>query len=233
MMQIRHADDRGHYQIDWLNSWHSFSFGEYHDPKHMGLSNLRVINDDIVAPGGGFATHGHNDMEIVTYVLEGALKHQDSMGNGSVIHPGDVQRMSAGSGVMHSEHNASDDESVRLLQIWLLPNRKGIAPAYQQQHFPVEERRGRLRLLVSPDGRDNSIMAHQDALLYGTLLGKGESVHHMPLLGGSMYVQVARGSVQINGLSLGEGDAVTLMEETGIQITGASEIADVLLFDLP
>jgi quercetin 2,3-dioxygenase len=162
MRNLRLSGDRGRAQLGWLDSYHSFSFADYYDPRHMGVSNLRVINEDRIAPGGGFPTHGHKDMEIVTYVLEGALEHKDSMGNGSVIRPGDVQYMSAGTGVRHSEYNASDSEPVHLLQIWLMPNRLGVTPRYDQRHFSREERRGRLALVVSPDGRDGSIATHQD-----------------------------------------------------------------------
>ena len=178
MLTLRRAEDRGHANHGWLESYHTFSFGSYYDPNHLGFSNLRVINDDTVAPDQGFATHGHSDMEIISYVLEGALEHKDSMGNGSVIRPGDVQRMSAGTGVTHSEFNHSSSESVHFLQIWLQPNQLGIAPEYDQKHFPVEERVNRLVLLVSPDGHDGSIASYQDALVYGTLLGPGNSISH-------------------------------------------------------
>ena len=178
MLAMRKADDRGHANHGWLDSYHTFSFGAYYDPQHMGISNLRVINDDTVAPGGGFAEHGHTDMEIISYVLDGALEHKDSMGNGSVIRPGDVQRMSAGTGVTHSEYNHSASEPVHFLQIWLQPNAHGVEPSYDQNHFPIEDRRGRWVLLVSPDGRDGSIATHQDALLFGTLLASGESLDY-------------------------------------------------------
>jgi redox-sensitive bicupin YhaK (pirin superfamily) len=232
MMTLRDAGDRGHVQLGWLDSHHSFSFGDYYDPQHMGISNLRVINDDIIAPGGGFPTHGHSDMEIVTYVLDGALQHKDSMGNGSVIRAGDVQRMSAGKGVRHSEYNASRTEPVRLLQIWLLPNRMGVEPGYDQRHFSREERRGRLALLVSPDGRDGSIAAHQDALLYGALLGPGESVEHRVPDGRQTYVHVARGRALVSGERLADGDAVRIRDEPAIRIEG-SEATELLVFDLP
>jgi len=232
MIQIRPANERGHSRLNWLDSHHTFSFAEYYDPKHMGISNLRVINDDTVAPGGGFATHGHRDMEIVTYVLEGALEHKDSMGNGSVIRPGDVQRMSAGTGVRHSEYNHSRTDPVHFLQIWLLPSKVGVEPAYTQTHFPAEERRGRLHLLVSPDGREGSIATHQDALLYGTLLEVGESVTHAVAPGRNGYIQVAKGRVTANGSELKAGDGATIQGEPEIRLTGA-EAAEVLLFDLP
>lgn len=232
MIQIRPAAERGHTDLDWLDSAHSFSFGDYQDPRHVAVSNLRVINDDRVAPGRGFATHGHTDMEIVTYVLDGALEHKDSMGNGSVIRPGDVQRMSAGSGVRHSEYNPSADAPVHLLQIWLIPNRRGGEPEYTQRHFPESERRGRLRLLVSPDGCDGSIATHQDALMYATLLDAGETVTHAPPPGRRTYLHVARGRVKVNGTGLGAGDGATLTNEEAVRLTGV-EGAEVLVFDLP
>ena len=176
MMTIRRAAERGHFENSWLNANHSFSFGEYYDPQNMGYSNLRVLNDDTIAPKGGFPTHPHDNMEIVTYVLSGVLEHKDSMGNGSIIRPGDVQRMSAGTGVRHSEFNPSPDEPVSLLQIWLRPNRLGIEPEYSQQHFPAQEKRGRLRLIVSPDGRDGSIATYQDSLVFASILEEGEEV---------------------------------------------------------
>jgi len=232
MIRIRPANERGHSKLDWLDSHHTFSFADYHDPNHMGVSNLRVINDDTVAPGGGFATHGHRDMEIVSYVLEGALEHKDSMGNGSVIRPGDVQRMSAGTGVRHSEFNHSPTEPVHFLQIWLIPNKTGVEPAYSQKHFPAGERRGRLTPLVSPDGRDGSIATHQDALLYGTLLEAGETAGHDPQSGRRAYVHVARGRATVNGKELGAGDGAAIEGEQQIRLTGVAA-AEVLLFDLP
>ncbi|MEE4377661.1 MAG: pirin family protein [Candidatus Competibacteraceae bacterium] len=231
MVQIRQANDRGHAQFGWLNSYHTFSFGEYYDPKHMGISNLRVINDDTVAPGGGFATHGHRDMEIVSYVLEGTLEHKDSMGNGSVIRPGDVQRMSAGTGVMHSEFNHSKEEPVHFLQIWLQPNKTGVEPGYAERHFSVEERRGRLVLLVSPDGRDGSLQAHQDGFLYGTLLETGEDVQHELAPGRKAYIHVARGNVTVNGQPLGGGDGAQIDDIDQVHLEGLDS-AEVLLFDL-
>jgi len=232
MMNLRLAGERGHARFDWLESYHSFSFGDYYDPRHMGMSNLRVINEDWIAPSGGFPTHGHKDMEILTYVLEGALEHKDSMGNGSVIRPGDVQYMSAGTGVRHSEYNASDAETVHLLQIWLMPNRLGVSPRYDQRHFSVEERRGRLALLASPDGRAGSIATHQDALLYATLLRPGESLTHRMEGGRQGYAHVARGEARVNGQALKAGDAARLQGEPEVRIEAVSD-AEVLLFDLP
>ncbi|MCW8889198.1 MAG: pirin family protein [Sedimenticola sp.] len=232
MQQIRRATERGRGQLDWLESYHSFSFANYYDPAHRGVSILRVINDDRIAPSSGFDTHSHRDMEIVTYVLEGELEHKDSLGNGSVIRPGDVQRMSAGRGVLHSEFNPSDDRTVHLLQIWLLPNKRGVEPGYAQQHFPVSERQGKLRLLVSPDGRDHSISAHQDGLLYGTLLNSEESVGYRLSAERMAYVHVARGEATVNGETLKAGDAITLKDETPVQLDGIDQ-AEILLFDLP
>jgi redox-sensitive bicupin YhaK (pirin superfamily) len=232
MITTRNAAERGHARYDWLDSYHSFSFGNYYDPRHMGVSNLRVINDDTVAPGGGFSTHGHRDMEIVSYVLSGALQHKDSMGNGSVIRPGDVQRMSAGSGVLHSEYNPSTQEPVHFLQIWLEPNARGGQPGYAQRHFPEQERRGRLRLLVSPDGRDGSIAAQQDGLVYGTLLAAGAVVEHQMAPQRRVYVHVATGAVKLNGQALGPGDGARVEAEPLIRIEGIDS-AEVLLFDLP
>lgn len=232
MTILRPANARGHANHGWLNSYHTFSFANYHDPAHMGVSNLRVINDDTVMPGQGFGTHGHQDMEIVSYVLDGALEHKDSMGNGSVIRPGDIQRMSAGTGVRHSEYNPSPTEPVHFLQIWLVPNRAGVQPGYAQKRFPLEDRRGRLVLLVSPDGRDGSLSAHQDGLLYGTLLEAGESVEHPLAAGRRAYVHVARGQVAVNGTPLGSGDGATLDDVDHVHLEGLGH-AEVLLFDLP
>lgn len=232
MMTLRPADERGHVQLDWLDTYHSFSFGDYHDPRHMGVRNLRVVNDDRIAPGGGFPTHGHKDMEILTYVLEGALAHRDSLGNGSTIEAGQVQYMSAGSGVRHSEHNASASEPVHLLQIWLLPNRLGGVPAYDQRSFDPEARRGRLALLASPDGRDGSIATCQDALLYATTLGDGQSVGLDLAQGRAAYVHVARGRARLNGTPLGPGDGATIESEPALTLEGIEE-GEILLFDLP
>ncbi|MCD6707965.1 MAG: pirin family protein [Thiobacillus sp.] len=232
MTTLRPSNARGHANHGWLDSYHTFSFANYYDPEHMGVSNLRVINDDAVMPGQGFGTHGHQDMEIVSYVLDGALEHKDSMGNGSVIRPGDIQRMSAGTGVRHSEYNPSPTEPVHFLQIWLVPNRTGVQPGYEQKHFPLADRRGRLVLLVSPDGRDGSLIAHQDGLLYGTLLEAGESVEHPLAAGRRAYVHVARGQVAVNGTPLGGGDGATLEDVDHVHLEGLGH-AEVLLFDLP
>ena len=232
MTTLRPSTARGHANHGWLDSYHTFSFANFYDPAHMGVSNLRVINDDTVMPGQGFGTHGHQDMEIVSYVLDGALEHKDSMGNGSVIRPGDLQRMSAGTGVRHSEYNPSPTEPVHFLQIWLVPNRTGVQPGYEQKHFPLEDRRGRLVLLVSPDGRDGSLSAHQDGLLYGTLLEAGETVEHPLAAGRRAYVHVARGSIAVNGTPLGSGDGATLESVNHVRLEGLGH-AEVLLFDLP
>ena len=232
MFAIRHASERGHANDGWLDSYHTFSFGSYYDPRHTGFSNLRVINDDTVAPGGGFATHGHTDMEIISYVLDGALEHKDSMGNGSVIRPGDVQRMSAGTGVRHSEYNHSPVEPVHFLQIWLQPNKFGVEPAYDQRHFPVEQRRGRLVLLVSPDGHFGSIATHQDALLYGTVLEAGDVLDHSLEPGRRAYIHIARGQVRVNGQTLSQGDGLAVENQPVLRFEGG-DAAEVLLFDLP
>ncbi|MCC2668483.1 MAG: redox-sensitive bicupin YhaK, pirin superfamily [Armatimonadetes bacterium] len=231
MITIRPAGERGHADHGWLNTYHTFSFASYHDPSHMGFRALRVINEDWVRAGAGFGTHPHRDMEIITYVLEGALEHRDSMGNTSVIRPGEVQRMSAGSGVTHSEYNQSPSEDVHLMQIWLLPGEKGIKPSYEQQLFPAEEKRGRLRLVASPEGRDNSVTIHQDAELYVTLLEPGETVSHALRPERHAWVQVARGAVTLNGMSLQAGDGAAVSAEERLEITGA-ESAEVLVFDL-
>ena len=231
MLKMRRAEQRGHANLGWLNSYHTFSFGDYYDPEHMGFSNLRVINDDTVSPGGGFDTHGHRDMEIISYVLEGALEHKDSMGNGSVIRPGDVQRMSAGTGVMHSEFNASDSEPVHFLQIWVLPEANGLKPSYEQKAFPEAEKHGRLRLVGSRDGRDGSVTIHQDVDLYATMLGDGESLGHDFSDGRKGWVHLAQGSARLNDDLLNPGDGVAIEGPARIRLTGLQE-AEVLLFDM-
>jgi redox-sensitive bicupin YhaK (pirin superfamily) len=231
MIEIRKSEERGRADHGWLNTRFTFSFAEYHDPKHVHFRTLRVMNDDQVAGGGGFPTHPHQDMEIVTYVLEGALQHKDSMGNGSVIRPGDVQYMSAGTGVAHSEFNASDKEPVHLYQIWMFPDKKGYKPAYDQKHFDDAEKRGKLRLVASPDGRDGSVKIRQDNQLYVTVLGPGDTVKHGLMKERHAYVQVARGSVTLNGTKLETGDGAAISAEKALQLTGVKD-AEVLLFDL-
>ncbi len=231
MIQIRKSDERGHANHGWLNTRFTFSFADYYDSKHVHFRTLRVMNDDRVAGGGGFPMHPHRDMEIVTYVLEGALEHRDSMGNGSVIKPGDIQYMSAGTGVTHSEFNASESEPAHLYQIWMFPEKQGLKPTYGQKNFSEAEKRGKLRLLVSPDGRDGSVKIRQDNDLYATVLGAGESVKHELKPERHAYVQVARGSVTLNGTKLEEGDGAAISNEKTVELTGADD-AEVLLFDL-
>ncbi len=232
MFEIRHAQDRGHANHGWLDSWHSFSFADYHDPAHMGFGPLRVINEDRVQPGMGFGTHGHRDMEIISYVLEGALEHKDSMGNGSVIRPGNVQRMSAGTGVRHSEYNPSPSEGVHFLQIWIEPSRRGVAPGYEEKNFDAASKRGRLRLIASPDGRDGSVTIHQDALVYAALLDGAETATHALAPGRLAYVHVARGEVTANGQPLRAGDALKATGEREVRLE-AGRNAEVIFFDLP
>ena len=231
MISLRKNTDRGHADHGWLNSWHTFSFAGYHDPEHMGFGDLRVINDDTVAPGQGFGTHGHRDMEIISYVLDGALEHKDSMGNGSVIRPGDVQRMSAGRGVRHSEFNGSQTEPVHFLQIWIEPNVTGIAPGYEEKHFTAGEKRGRLRLVASPDGGDGSVTIHQDTRVYAALLDGAETATHTLAPGRRAYVHVALGEVSVNGQALGAGDGARISGESQITFNNGKQ-AEVLLFDL-
>jgi hypothetical protein len=232
MITIRPAQARGTANFGWLDSRHTFSFGSYYDPDHMGFSSLRVINEDKVQPSKGFDTHGHRDMEIITYVLEGALEHQDSLGNGSVIYPGDVQRMTAGTGILHSEYNASDTAPVHFLQIWVLPDTRGLEPGYQQVHVPPADRQGHLRLIGSRDGRDGSVTIHQDVNLYATILQPGESVDYTPQPGRSLWLQVARGAVTLNDHALTAGDGATVTDALPVTLTGTSPDAEVLLFDL-
>lgn len=232
MILHRPAAARGSAKFDWLDSRHTFSFGNYHDPAWMGFGPLRVINEDRVAPGGGFAAHAHANMEILSYVLEGALQHRDSLGTGSVIRPGDLQRMSAGSGITHSEFNASEDAPVHFLQIWIQPDRLNIAPGYAQRQFPDLERRGVLRLLASPDGVDESLSIRQDARVYGALLAPGERVEYALATGRRAWIQLARGALALNGQPMAVGDGVGVSEETAL-LMQASEDAEVLLFDLP
>jgi quercetin 2,3-dioxygenase len=231
MITIRKSQERGHFDHGWLNTYFTFSFADYYDPQHVHFRTLRVLNDDRVAAGAGFPEHPHRDMEIVTYVLDGALEHRDSMGNGSVIRPGDVQYMSAGSGVTHSEFNASKTEPVHLLQIWMFPEKKGMKPVYDQKTFPREDKQGKLRLVASPDGREGSVTIRQDNELYATVLGAGESVRHELKPERHAFVQVARGSVKLNGTKLVEGDGAAISEEKAVELTGVKD-AEVLLFDL-
>jgi redox-sensitive bicupin YhaK (pirin superfamily) len=231
MEQVRRSGERGHADHGWLDSYHSFSFADYHDPQHMGYGPLRVINEDRVQPGQGFGTHGHRDMEIISYVLEGALAHQDSMGTGSTIVPGDVQRMSAGNGVRHSEFNQEKSKVTHFLQIWIEPAVRGIPPSYEQKHFTAAEKRGRLRLIASPDGAEGSVLVHQDARVYAGLFHGAERASHSLAQGRLVYVHVARGTVQANGRKLAAGDALKT-DAAEIRIEGGEQ-AEVLLFDLP
>ena len=231
MHDIRRSAERGHADHGWLNSFHSFSFAGYHDPQHMGFGALRVINEDRIQPGTGFGTHGHRDMEIISYVLEGSLAHKDSMGNGSAIVPGDVQRMSAGSGVMHSEFNHENDGVTHFLQIWIEPAQRGIPPSYEQKHYTDADKRGCLRLIASADGREGSVKIHQDASIYAALLDAEERAVHTVAAGRRAYVHVARGSVSVNGQLLETGDALKTGATQLVLENGAR--AEILLFDLP
>ena len=231
MITIRKSRERGHFDHGWLNTYHTFSFDQYYDPRYGGFRSLRVINEDFVAAGRGFPTHGHRDMEIITYILEGALKHEDSMGNGSVIRPGDVQRMTAGTGVRHSEKNASDKERVHLLQIWILPNAESLAPGYEQKAFSEEERRGQLRLIASEDGRDDSVRLNQDVSLFASILDDGQGIEHTIDPQRYAWLQVAHGSVAVNGEKAEQGDGLVIVAESSLTIR-AEVPAEILLFDL-
>jgi hypothetical protein len=231
MITIRKSDERGHADLGWLDTHFTFSFADYYDPEHTHFRTLRVMNDDRVAGGGGFPMHPHRDMEIITYVLEGALEHRDSMGNGSVIRPGDVQYMSAGTGVTHSEFNASESEPVHLYQIWMFPEKQGLKPTYGQKNFADAEKRGKLRVIASPDGRDGSVKIRQHNELYATVLDKGQSVKHALKPDRHAYVQVARGSIKLNGKELSQGDGAAISGEKSVGLTGVDN-AEVLLFDL-
>jgi redox-sensitive bicupin YhaK (pirin superfamily) len=230
MITLRFAQDRGHARHGWLESYHTFSFADYSDPRHMGFKTLRVINEDRVEPGQGFGTHPHRDMEIISYVLEGTLAHKDSLGTGSVIHPGEVQRMTAGTGVTHSEFNPSSSQRVHFLQIWILPERTGLPPSYEQRAFPAEEKRGTLRLVASRDGREGSVTIHQAVDLYTSVLAPGEAVTHCLIPSHSAWIQVARGTITLNNMSLSVGDGAAVSEETLLTVT-AQEQTEVLLFD--
>lgn len=231
MIIIRPREDRGKTALGWLDSRHTFSFGDYNDPEHMGFRALRVINEDRVIPGAGFPPHGHRDMEIVTYVLDGALEHKDTLGTSSVIRPGEVQRMSAGTGIRHSEYNHSREERVHFLQIWILPETNGLAPGYEQRAFSAEERRGRLRLVASPDGRDGSVTVHQDVALYAALLDEGATLTLALRAGRYGWLQLARGQLRIGGEAMKEGDGAAIAEESTIEIE-AEAAAELLFFDL-
>jgi len=231
MLTIRKAEDRGHANHGWLNTYHTFSFANYYEPKHLGFRALRVINEDRVSPGNGFGTHGHKNMEIITYVLEGALEHKDSIGTGSVIQPGEVQRMSAGTGILHSEFNHSKSESVHFLQIWLLPEREGLPPSYEQRNFSPAKTPGKLHLVAARDGRDAAVTVHQDVDLYAAVLEPGDRVSHSLQPQRHAWVQVARGAITLNGLSLDKGDGAAISEETDVVIEATTD-AEILLFDL-
>jgi quercetin 2,3-dioxygenase len=231
MIIHRKAKDRGHADFGWLDSHHSFSFGQYYDPKFMGFGALRVINDDRVAGGGGFDTHGHKDMEIVSYVLDGALAHRDSLGSGSVIRPGDVQLMSAGTGIRHSEFNASETEPVHFLQIWIIPEKQGLTPSYAEQHFPESDRLGQLRLIASPNGRDGSLQIHQDAAIHAGVLEKGTELVQPLTLGRRYWLQVAKGELDVNGETVMEGDGLAIVKEEALTLAAKSK-SEILLFDL-
>ena len=228
MIRLRPSNARGHFDHGWLDTYHTFSFGDYHDPQWMGFRSLRVINEDRVAPGAGFPTHPHRDMEIITWVLEGALEHKDSMGTGSVIRPGEAQRMSAGTGVTHSEYNHSKSDPVHLLQVWILPQRKGIQPGYEQRAFPIGEA---LRLIAAPDGREGAVTIHQDAELYVARPAAGQSLTHRLKPNRHAWLQVARGRVKLNNKDMGAGDGAAVSGEEKLDIT-AAEAAEILLFDL-
>ncbi len=232
MQEIRRSNERGHAQHGWLDSFHSFSFADYFDPEHVEFGPLRVINEDRVAAGAGFGTHGHRDMEIISYVLEGELAHKDSLGNGSTLRPGDVQRMSAGTGVMHSEFNPSPSTPVHFLQIWIQPAERGIAPGYEEKRFDDAQKRGRLRLIASPDGAEASVRIHQDARVYAGLFDAAEQVRFVLQPGRRAYVHVARGSIAVNGQRLSAGDALKARDLERIELADAEQ-AEVLLFDLP
>ena len=231
MITIRKAEERGHFDFGWLNTYHSFSFSDYYDPEHTRFRSLRVINEDFVQAGHGFPTHAHRDMEIITYILQGALEHRDSMGTGSIIRRGDAQRMSAGTGVTHSEANASKDEPVHLLQIWIIPTEQGIQPEYEEKRFSDDEKRNKLRLIVSPEGSEGSVRIHQDAKVYASLLDQGSEVTHTLAAGRNAWLQVAAGSVSVNDVALKQGDGGAIREESKVRIV-ANEPAEVLLFDL-
>ena len=232
MIQVRRSQKRGHANFGWLDAYYTFSFASYHDPDFMGFSKLRVLNQDLIQPGQGFPTHAHQDMEIITYMLEGVLEHRDSLGNGSQIHPGEVQLMSAGTGVTHSEFNASPANYVHLLQMWVLPAEKGTPPRYDQRAFPGEERAGRLRLVVSPDGSQGSLVIRQDVRMYAGLLDPEATIEHHPTAGRSGWLHVARGNFLLNGHFLSQGDGAAIIDEPMLRFEGRQD-AELVLFDLP
>ncbi len=231
MLNIRRAAERGHTQLSWLDSKHTFSFANYYDPKHMGFGHLRVINDDIVAPGGGFGAHPHRNMEIISYVIDGALKHKDSMGNSSVIRPGDVQRMTAGTGVKHSEYNYSNEEPVRFLQIWILPDHEGYHPGYEQKKFTAAQKRGRLRLVAAVEGREGAVSLHQDVDMYAALINGDESVEHPLRAGREAWGQIVRGSVVVNGEALEAGDGFGVAGPLGLRFSSGDQ-AEIVILDM-
>ena len=231
MITVRHASERGQSRYGWLESYHTFSFAGYHDPRHMGFRDLRVINEDLVQPGGGFGTHSHRDMEIVSWVLGGVLEHKDSLGNGSLIRPGEVQRMTAGTGVTHSEYNHSHDEVVHFLQIWILPEQEGLKPSYEQKNFPEADRLNTLRLIASRDGADGSVTVHQDAALYSSILETGRSISHEPEPDRHLWLQLTRGAVTVLGEPLAQGDGAAISGEEIVKIQ-ADQRTELLLFDL-
>lgn len=230
MHYVRRSQDRGHANHGWLDSHHTFSFADYYDPKFTGFGTLRVLNDDRVAPGAGFPTHPHRDMEILSYVVEGALEHRDSMGNGSIIRPGDVQRMTAGTGVTHSEYNKSGDEGLRFLQLWIIPDKRGLAPSYEQKYFG-EDRNNQLKLVASPTGEDGSVIVHQDVKLYASVLEKGATVTHQASDDRQIWLQVVSGTIEVQGETLGEGDGLAALDEQELRLVATAE-ANFLLFDL-
>lgn len=232
MIEIRRAEDRGHAHFGWLDSRHTFSFGHYHDPAHMGFRTLRVINDDRVTPGAGFGEHGHRDMEIISYVVEGALAHKDSLGNVETVGPGEVQVMTAGTGIRHSEFNGSDSDGLRFLQMWVLPESQGLTPGYVQKRFGRDDKLGRLALLVSHDGRDGSLPIHQDVALHAAILTEGQAVTHEPAAGRHLWVQVVRGGIALDGQTLREGDGARLSGVASVTLTGLDGESEVLVWDL-
>lgn len=231
MIRIRKANERGHFNFGWLDTYHTFSFGDYYDPSFMGFSSLRVINEDFVHAGRGFPTHSHRDMEIITYILEGALEHKDSMGTGSVIRPGDVQRMTAGTGVSHSESNPSTKDSVHLLQIWIMPNERGLQPSYEQKVFSEEQKQGKLCLIASETGRDGSVKVHQDTNVYAAILDEGQAVSKQLPTGRHAWLQVARGAISLNDDTLNQGDGAAVTDVSKIDVVGRRH-SEILLFDL-